>query len=644
MMERFYRHIIYMVVTLLVCVSCQQGHHQLSSQNQDVNWTDSAYALYKQIERYANLDIQDSLVSETPRVLTFCREHEQWYWYYYTWCIMSETLTWNNRFDEAMTEAKNMHDDALKRHDGFGQALAYRVMALVYGVKGDLSMAVDYFHKALKTYPEESSFPPKIDIYTYLCSCLDELGKAQENDAALNEWKAYLDSKYQANTDSTRLPNFGNYYFLFFKTRYQFDLSQKDYAKAAVDLDSAEYYEALEGNQIKAVIQLLTLRGDLASVQNDYQQALAYNDRAIQLSDSAGLNISFHLNATATRIRIYEQQEDYKSAFLAFKTYAELKDSMIHADNQEQLNELNKRFEVDELKAQQELEKIAHERTFTRLMMMIAALVVLSLFVFTYYRHRAAKRLEVAYDALKIANMRAEEASRMKTNFIHQISHEIRTPLNILSGFTQIVTTPGMELDEQTKNEANEQIVENTNRITGLVNKMLELSDASSNVVIEREDKVPAIQIALQAVEDTRINASEGVTFTQSVAEDTNDLQLTTNVASATRALSLILDNAHKFLVKPNDPIKGSVTLRVVKAGSFVRYEVEDTGIGIPKAEAEHIFEEFVQLDENYNGTGIGLSVARSIARRLGGDVILDTYNSEQGSRFVMTLPCSKND
>ena len=143
MMERFYRHIIYMVVTLLVFVSCQQSRHHLSSQEQDVNWTDSAYTLYKQIERYANLDIQDSLISETPHVLTFCREHEQWYWYYYTWCIMAETLTWNNRFDEAMAEAKNMHDDALKRHDGFGQALAYRVMALVYGVKGDLSMAVD---------------------------------------------------------------------------------------------------------------------------------------------------------------------------------------------------------------------------------------------------------------------------------------------------------------------------------------------------------------------------------------------------------------------------------------------------------------------------------------------------------------------
>ena len=231
----------------------------------------------------------------------------------------------------------------------------------------------------------------------------------------------------------------------------------------------------------------------------------------------------------------------------------------------------------------------------------------------------------------------------MKTNFIQQISHEIRTPLHILSGFTQIVTTPGVELDEQTKNEANEQLAENTNRITSLVNKMLALSDASSNVVISRDDTVPAIQIALQAVEDTRINASEGVAFTQSVANNVSELLLTTNLASATRALSLILDNARKFLVKPNEPVKGAVTLRVNMDGSFVRYEVEDTGIGVPREEAEHIFEEFVQLDENYNGTGIGLSVARSIARRLGGDVILDTYNREQGSRFVFTLPCSKN-
>ena len=65
---------------------------------------------------------------------------------------------------------------------------------------------------------------------------------------------------------------------------------------------------------------------------------------------------------------------------------------------------------------------------------------------------------------------------------------------------------------------------------------------------------------------------------------------------------------------------------------------VEDTGIGVPVSEAEHIFEEFVQLDEYYDGTGIGLTVARSLARRMGGDIRLDTtYTS--GARFVMHLP-----
>ena len=64
----------------------------------------------------------------------------------------------------------------------------------------------------------------------------------------------------------------------------------------------------------------------------------------------------------------------------------------------------------------------------------------------------------------------------------------------------------------------------------------------------------------------------------------------------------------------------------------------EDDGIGIPSAEAEHIFEEFVQLDEYYDGTGIGLTVARSMARRLGGDITLDTSYSN-GARFIMTLP-----
>jgi signal transduction histidine kinase len=82
-------------------------------------------------------------------------------------------------------------------------------------------------------------------------------------------------------------------------------------------------------------------------------------------------------------------------------------------------------------------------------------------------------------EALKLYDQ-AMESSRMKTDFIQQISHEIRTPLNILSGFTQILTTPGMELDEATQKEVSQGIADNTNRITNLMNKMLELADEFS--------------------------------------------------------------------------------------------------------------------------------------------------------------------
>ena len=77
--------------------------------------------------------------------------------------------------------------------------------------------------------------------------------------------------------------------------------------------------------------------------------------------------------------------------------------------------------------------------------------------------------------------------------------------------------------------------------------------------------------------------------------------------------------------------------LRVITANYRI-YIVEDTGIGVPASEAEHIFEEFVQLDEYYDGTGIGLTVARSLARRMGGDIALDT-TCTAGARFVMHLP-----
>ena len=253
--------------------------------------------------------------------------------------------------------------------------------------------------------------------------------------------------------------------------------------------------------------------------------------------------------------------------------------------------------------------------------------------------------LEETNKQLEVARCRAEEASRMKTNFIQQISHEIRTPLNILNGFTQILTTPGMELDATTQQEVTKGIDDNTNRITSLVNKMLELADANSSTEFERTDNVLAVQIAAQAADESRITVASHLVFDLDMTEGADMAMLQTNLQQATRALSLLLDNARKFTqpaeaaVNAGAEVKqGRVVLRLAIENQMLNFIVEDNGIGVPVDEAEHIFDEFVQLDDYYDGTGIGLTVARSIARRLGGNIVLDTsYND--GARFVFSLP-----
>ena len=238
----------------------------------------------------------------------------------------------------------------------------------------------------------------------------------------------------------------------------------------------------------------------------------------------------------------------------------------------------------------------------------------------------------------------AMESSRMKTDFIQQISHEIRTPLNILSGFTQVLTS-GMELDEATQQEVTKGIVDNTERITSLVNKMLELAESGSDTPLERNDQALAIQIAAQAAEDSGITQATHLDFDLDIAPEAETVMLTTALAPATRVLVLLLDNAMKFTHPAEaaggvDAVKekAHAVLRVSVDDGMVVFTVEDTGIGVPPEESEHIFEEFVQLDKYYDGTGIGLTVARSLAHRLGGDVRLDTDYSS-GARFVYTLP-----
>lgn len=166
-----------------------------------------------------------------------------------------------------------------------------------------------------------------------------------------------------------------------------------------------------------------------------------------------------------------------------------------------------------------------------------------------------------------------------------------------------------------------------------LLNKLQDVSEVGSQSALEHSETVSARQIAEQAVSESGIREVSYLTFDMFVDDDAAQTSLRTNGQKAARVVALLLDNAKKFTTE------GKVTLYVNAEGDKIQYVVEDTGMGVAAEDGERIFEEFVQLNSYFDGMGIGLTAARSIARRLDGEVVLDTTYAGPGARFIFSLP-----
>ena len=322
--------------------------------------------------------------------------------------------------------------------------------------------------------------------------------------------------------------------------------------------------------------------------------------------------------------------------------YASHDKRLIDAINAE-LKKMEAEGIVDEIYGQEVAERFGDIKIPMWVWWLLTGLVFLFMVVYVVNKNRYNRRLQSANaqlqknnKALQLATARAEESTRMKSIFIEQISHEIRTPLNIICGFTQVLTTTDAELDKAEKRDMSVQIIDNAERITGLVNKMLALAEINSSVVLEREDHTSAAVIAQEAIKAAGINKASHVQF-KLVKLFGAEQMFDTHLRSAVLALQQLLDNAKKFTEQ------GQVTLKISNHEGQACFVVEDTGTSIPVYQAERIFDEFVQLDEYSDGTGIGLSIARSLARRLGGDIVLDTTYTG-GARFVMTLQSQQEE
>lgn len=189
------------------------------------------------------------------------------------------------------------------------------------------------------------------------------------------------------------------------------------------------------------------------------------------------------------------------------------------------------------------------------------------------------------------------------------------------------------EIIEKAAFEAKKEVVANPMAVLHKLNTILNANDIDAETPIDASDNVVVSDIVTKAINESGINAASYVTFLEEISEDVKSTMLLTNEEQVVRILTILLENAVKFTTE------GIVRLTVRPEGSIIKFSVTDSGMGVPPEEAEHIFEPFVKLNNYFEGDGLGLSTARSLARRLEGDVILDKDYSETGSRFVLTLP-----
>jgi two-component system phosphate regulon sensor histidine kinase PhoR len=233
---------------------------------------------------------------------------------------------------------------------------------------------------------------------------------------------------------------------------------------------------------------------------------------------------------------------------------------------------------------------------------------------------------------------REARVAKLQTDFVNKVSHELRTPLTSIRMFVETLQLGRLQ-DEARQREALEIIAEETQRLSALINRLLDWARMESgrrSYQLVRQPLAPVVDAALQAFQAHLLQAP---------AEVVRDVPaklpaVFADKVALSEAILNLLGNAHKY----TGPEK-KITVRVRSSGPTVVISVEDNGPGIPPGDEKRIFEKFYRardpLARTIEGTGLGLAMVKHIANGHGGRVSAQSKPG-QGSTFSITLPAAQ--
>ena len=244
------------------------------------------------------------------------------------------------------------------------------------------------------------------------------------------------------------------------------------------------------------------------------------------------------------------------------------------------------------------------------------------------------RQREAAAELTRV-NDRLQHASQAKSEFLANMSHELRTPLNAILGFTEMMRD-GLygevppELDEPLAD-----IQTNGRHLLRLINDVLDLSKIEAG----RMELAPGEYTVAEVLDTVRASLrslaeAKGLAFTVSAPADLPPAR--GDAKRLTQCLTNLVGNAVKFTRA------GSVAVTVELVGASLRFRVTDTGIGIPKEQLDHVFDEFRQVDatitREYGGSGLGLAITRRFVELHGGRIGVESELG-RGTTFWFAVP-----